>query len=77
MTRRQNNNQWSGVIASQPAPKFGVQKPAVKVLASIFWNQDGILLIDYLPKGQTIKAENYSYLLVQLKDALKGKHLPL
>jgi len=40
---------------------------------SIFWDQDGILLIDYLPKGQTINAENYSSLLVQLKDILKEK----
>jgi hypothetical protein len=26
-------------------------------LASIFWDQDGILLIDYLPKGHTFNAE--------------------
>jgi len=51
-----------------------VLKSAGKVLASIFWNQDGILLIDYLPKGQTINAEYYSSLLVQLKDILKEKH---
>jgi hypothetical protein len=38
-----------------------------------FWDQDGILLIDYLPKGQTINAEYYSSLLVQLKDTLKEK----
>jgi len=44
-----------------------------KVLASIFLDQDGILLIDYLPKGQTINAEYYSSLLVQLKDILKEK----
>jgi len=50
-----------------------VQKSAGKVLASIFWDQDGIILIDYLPKGQTINAECYSYLLVQLKDILKEK----
>jgi len=50
-----------------------VQKSAGKVLASIFWDQDGILLIDYLPKGQTINAVYYSSLLVQLKDNLKGK----
>jgi len=50
-----------------------VQKSAGKFLASIFWDQDGILLIDYLPKGQTIKAEYYSSLLVQLKDILKEK----
>jgi len=39
----------------------------------IFWEQDGILLIDYLPKGQTTNAEYYSSLLVQMKDILKEK----
>jgi len=34
--------------------KFRVKKSAGKILASIFWNQDVILLINYLPKGQTI-----------------------
>ena len=41
--------------------KFRVQKSAVKVLASIFWDQDGILLINYLPNGQIINVE---YLLI-------------
>jgi len=50
-----------------------VQKSAEKVLASNFWDQDSILLIDYLPKGQTINTEYYSSLLVQLKDILKKK----
>jgi len=50
-----------------------VQKSFGKVLASIFWDQDGILLIDYLPKGQTINAECYSSLLVQAKELLKEK----
>jgi len=50
-----------------------VQKSAEKVLASIFCDQDSTNLIDYLPKGQTIKAEYYSSLLVQLKDILKKK----
>ena len=60
--------------SGSPHPKkFRVQKSAGKVLASIFWYQDGILLIDYLPKGQTINAEYYSSLLVQLKDILKEK----
>ena len=72
MTRRQSNNQWSGGIATHPAPqKFRVQKSAGKVLALIFGDQDGILLLDYLPKCQTINAEYYSALLVQLKDILK------
>jgi len=44
--------------------KFRVQKCAGNFLAPIFWDQDGILLIDYLPKSQTINAEYYSSLLV-------------
>jgi len=53
--------------------KFKVQKSAGKFLAWNFWDQDGILLIGYLPKGQTIKAEYYASLLVQVKDILKEK----
>jgi len=61
--------------SGSPCPQnFRVQKSAGNVLGSIFWDQDGILLIDYLPKGQTINAESYSSLLVQLKDILKKKH---
>ena len=60
--------------SGSPGPKkFRLKKSAGKVLASIFWDQDGILLIDYLPKGQTIDAEYYSYLLVHLKDILEEK----
>ena len=73
MTRRHSNNEWSGGVAPHPAPKrFRVRKSAGIVLASIFWDQDVILLIDYLPKGQTINAELCSSLLVQLKDILKA-----
>jgi len=50
-----------------------VQKSAGKALASIFWDQDGTLLIDYLPKGQTINVGYCSSLLVHLKDILKEK----
>ena len=73
MTRRLSNNQLSGGIAAHPVPNFRVQKPAGKILASIFYDQDGILPIDYLPKGQTIDTECYSTLLVYLKDVLKEK----
>jgi len=50
-----------------------VQKSAGKVLALIFWDQDCILLVDYLPKGQTINVEYYSALLLRVKDILKQK----
>ena len=73
MIQRQSNNQLSGGITIHPAPKFRVQKSPGKFLTSIFWDQDSIFLIDYLPKGQTINAEYYSCLLVQMKGILKKK----
>jgi len=70
-TKQQSMEWWH---SDSPRPKkFQVQKSSGKVLALIFWDQDGILLIDYLPKGQTINVEYYSSLLVQLKDTLKEK----
>ena len=69
---KQQSMEWrrSGSPCTQ---KFRVQKSAGKFLASGFWDQDGILIIVYLPKGHTINAECYSFLLVQLKDILKEK----
>jgi len=58
--------------SGSPRPKkFRVQTFAGKVLAPIFWDQDGILITGYHPQGQTINAEYYLSLLVQMKDILK------
>jgi len=68
-TKQQSVEWWH---SGSPCPKkFRVQKSAGKVLTLIFWDQDGLLLIDYLPKSQTINAKYYS--LLQLKDILKEK----
>jgi len=69
---KQQSMKWRH--SGSPCPKkFRLQKSAGKFLASIFWDQNGILLIDYLPKGQTINAEYYSSLLVHLKEKRRGK----
>ena len=53
---KQQSVDWRHRVSPR-SKKFRVQKSAGKVLASIFWGQDDILQIDYLPKGQTINAE--------------------
>jgi len=59
---KQQSMEWRH--SGSPRPKtFRVQKSTGKFLASIFWDQDGILLIDYLPKDQTINVEYYSSLI--------------
>jgi len=72
MTRRQSNNELSGGIATHTAPNISESKNSLENFSpQFFWDQDGILFIHYLSKGQTTNTEYYSFLLVQLKDNLK------
>ena len=68
---KQQSMEWRHSVT--PPHKIPSAKIRWKSSRLDFWDQDGILLIDYLPKGQTINAEYYSSLLVQLKDILKEK----
>jgi len=72
METKQQSMVWRHSSSHRPK-KFQVQESTGKVLALVFWDQDGILLIDYLPKGQTINAEYYLSLLVQLYNIQKEK----
>jgi hypothetical protein len=42
-------------------------------MASVFWDAEGILFIDYLEKGKTITEEYYSNLLTRLDKKLREK----
>lgn len=46
---------------------------AGKVLASVFWDADGIIFIDYLEHGRTITADYYIGLLDRLDNILREK----
>jgi hypothetical protein len=56
--KKQQSMEWrhSGSPPPQP-PKHPSAKIRWKIIVSNFWDQDSILLIDYLPKGQTLKAK--------------------
>ena len=41
---------------------------AGKLMGSIFWDADGVLLVDYLAKGQTIPGAYYVDLLRQRRE---------
>ena len=51
---------WQSAGESHPK----MQTSAGKVLASIFWDAQGIFFINYLKKGRTIKSEYHIALLV-------------
>ena len=61
--------EWRHSGSPRPRPKkFRVQKSAGKVLATISWDHDDILHIDYLPKVQT----NQSGVLLIPVGAIEG-----
>jgi hypothetical protein len=49
---------------------FMTQKSSSKVLASVFWEKDGILLADYLEMGATITVKYYIALLEKMRQQL-------
>ena len=68
----QQSAEWTAAGESRPkGPK--TQASAGKVWASIFWDVQGILFIDYLEKGRIINSEYYIALLVHLKQEIAKK----
>ena len=57
----QKSKQWMEARGSAPK-KAKLIASARKVMASVFWDAKGILLIDYLGNGRTITREYYSNL---------------
>ena len=58
--------EWTA--AGESSPKR--PKMQSKVLASVFWDAQGILFIDYIEKGRIINSEYYMALLVHLKEEI-------
>ena len=63
---RQQLKQWEKADDSVPKKAKSITS-AAKVMASVFWDVKGILLIDYPEKDRTITSEYYSNLLDQLE----------
>ncbi|GFR58500.1 histone-lysine N-methyltransferase SETMAR [Elysia marginata] len=51
---------------------FKVQRPAAKVMATVFWDAKGVILLDILPQGQCANAAQYCT-LDHIRDAIRRK----
>lgn len=69
---KQESMQWMKK-GERPPKKFKVEKSASKLLATVFWDSKGILLIDYLPRGTTMNGQYYANLLPQVREAVVQK----
>jgi histone-lysine N-methyltransferase SETMAR len=73
---KQQSKQWTEAGCSAPN-KTRLVPSAGKVMASVFWDAEGILFIDCLEKGKTITGECYSNLLTRLDEKICEKRLSL
>ena len=71
----QHSAEWT--VAGESYPKRPKRQTSTdKVLATIFWDAQGILFINYLEKGRTINSEYYIVLLMHLKEGRNLKKQP-
>ncbi|XP_045459255.1 histone-lysine N-methyltransferase SETMAR-like [Melitaea cinxia] len=69
---KQESMQWIEK-GERPPKKFKVEISASKLMATIFWDCEGVLLIDYLPKKTTMNAEYYARLLKKVREVIVEK----
>ena len=66
------NRQW--VRPGSPRPKkFKTQQSAGKVMATVFWDAKGVIMLNFLPKRSTITGVYYVNLSDQLRTAIREK----
>ena len=66
------SRQWVGPGSLRPK-KFKTQPSAGKVMATVFWDAKGVVMLDFLAKRSTITGVNYVNLLDQLRTAICEK----
>ena len=67
---KQQSKHWKHL--GFPPPKETKSGMSVgKVMASSFWDAEGVLLVDHLDKGHTITGAYYADLLKQLREKIK------
>ncbi|GFO01491.1 histone-lysine N-methyltransferase SETMAR [Plakobranchus ocellatus] len=59
--------------SSPVTKKVEVQQFATKVMATMFWDSRGMILLDILPKGESVNADRYCETLDRLRHAVRRK----
>ena len=66
------NRQWVGPGSPMPK-KFKTQPSAGKVMARVYWDAKGVIMLDFLPKRSTITGVYSANLLDRFRTAIHEK----
>src|SRR5215468_5493586 len=64
--------QWKHKTSPTPK-KFKVEKSAGKVMATVFWDEKGLLLLEFMPQKTTITGQTYANTITALRESIKEK----
>ena len=68
---KQQSREWRH--SSSPKPrKFKTTQSAGKVMATVFWDRKGVLVVDFMAHGTTINADRYCETLKKLRRAIQN-----
>ncbi|GFU95052.1 uncharacterized protein TNCV_4138361 [Trichonephila clavipes] len=70
-TKQQSMHWWHSGFPVRM--KFKQTLSIRKVMGTVFWDRRGILLIDFLPRGETVNTDHYCEILRILRCAIKNK----
>ncbi|GFS77563.1 putative transposase [Trichonephila clavipes] len=72
---KQQSLQCNGAIRIHQKPRNAkLRFQRKKIMASVFWDRQGILLLEFMPPGMTINAAAYCLTLKPLRRAIQNKH---
>ena len=69
---KQASMQWKHLESPTPT-KFKVVQSAGKVMATVFWDVHGVLLVEFQEHGRTVNVASYCAILQRLKQAILRK----
>ena len=67
------SKEWHPKGAPRPV-KFKTERSVKKVMATIFWDCEGVILTDFLEGKKTVTSSYYKDVLKKLKTSLAKKH---
>lgn len=70
---KQQSMAWSHTGSTNRLSKVRRTLSARKVLITVFWNANGILLVKFMERGKTINSVVYCNILRKLKRAIQNK----
>ena len=70
---KQQSKQWLPCGSSGPI-KFKSERSVKKVMATVFWDSEGVVLVDFLEGKKTVTGTYYVKVLRKLRAKLAEKH---